>query len=148
MDCFARQTRCARLIPLLLSLASVVGVGHAQGLGPSLRVNVPFDFESGSRHFAAGSYLVRVESDHRLTLEGASDRLITNALPDESRDIATKSTVVFRRYGDRYFLREVWTAGRRTHIHCLPTKAEKQMEVALKAQRTPGVSVALLDSPK
>ena len=148
MNCFAKYKRSTRLLAALLSAGSLVAVSHAQTTGPLLRVAVPFDFENGSHRFAAGVYFVRLESDHRLVLEGTNARFVTATVPDESLKAATKSSVVFRRYGDRYFLREVWVAGRNTHVHCPATKTEKQVEIALKGQNKPGVMIAVLDGPK
>ena len=148
MNCFATYKRSTRLLAVLLSAGSLAAVSHAQVTGSLLRVAVPFDFQSGSHQFAAGVYFVRLESDHRFVLEGKNAREITSTVPDESLDPATKSSVVFRRYGDRYFLREVWVAGRKTHVHCPATNVEKQVEIALNNQNKPGVMIAVVDSPK
>ena len=148
MNCFASRTLFSRLLIAFLPLVSLAQTSHAQIASPLLRVNVPFDFENGSHRFAAGVYFVRVEADRRLVLQGAKDRLITSTVPDEDRDVPSKSTVVFRRYGDRYFLRGVAIAGQRTRVHCPPTKTEKQVELALKNQNKPGVMVALLNTSK
>ena len=132
MTSFVRRIVRSRMFALLLTSCSLASVGHAQPGVTVLRVNVPFQFENGSRHFAAGTYMVRVESNRRLILEGSGQRLVTATVPDERADPSPKSAVVFHRHGDRFFLREVWVAGRKTSVHCPATKVEKQMELAMK----------------
>ena len=148
MNCFARRFLATRLLRVVLSVVSLAGISGAQSTAAQLRVDIPFDFENGSHRYAAGVYFVHVDEDRRLTLDGATDRLVTGTIPDESMNVATKSSVVFRRYGDHYFLREVWIAGRKTHVHCPPSKTEKQVEIALRTKNKPGVTVALLDTSK
>ena len=147
MTCVALKRFRTVLLTNVLSIASLTAAGYAQLSGPLLRVEVPFAFESDSHHFAAGTYFVRVGTGI-LIIQGSGESMITSTVRDESLDATPKSSVVFRRYGDRYFLHEVWVAGRKTHVHCLPAKAEKQVRVAFASQHSDGVSVALLDSPK
>ena len=147
MTCLATNKFRTHLLTTVLAIASLTAAGYAQVSGPLLRVEVPFAFESNCRHFAAGTYFVRVGSG-MLSIQGSGESMITSIVRDESLDVARNSSVVFRRYGDRYFLREVWVAGRKTHVQCLPAKAEKQVQVAFANQHSAGVSVALLDSPK
>jgi hypothetical protein len=67
---------------------------------------------------------------------------------------ATESKVVFYRYGDRYFLREVWTKGSADHLLCPESKAEHRVRKIQQAANhapiaTPtNVEIALLENPR
>ena len=147
MTCLAPNRFRTRFLSAVLAITSLTAAGYAQANGPLLRVEVPFAFESNSHYFVAGTYFVRVGMQG-LTIEGSGAPMTVYTMRDEDLDAAPKSSLVFRQYGDRYFLSEVRVAGRKVHVRCVPTKAEKQEQIALANQHPAGVAVALLDSPK
>lgn len=106
---------------------------HAQS-ATKLSANVPFDFQVGAVDFAAGTcevYLlmpgvVRVtSSDHKKTV-----MVIAN--PTESTAYNQQARLIFQRYGDSYFLSQVWpdgTVGRRI------VPGRRQIELASNKQK-------------
>ncbi len=148
MNCRPLLSLYQRLSLSLLCVATLTAAGHAQLPRTQLQVSVPFAFESGSHHLPPGSYILRIGQGHLLSVEGERVSAVSMALPDEDRAPAIKSSVIFRRYGDHYFLREVWVAGKKTHTRCVPTHAEKQIQLAMRQSAAGGVVVALLESPR
>ena len=53
---------------------------------------------------------------------------------DQGLRPAEKGKLIFTRYGNHYFLREVWAAGVSAHIVCRRTSAETQMQQQIIAQ--------------
>jgi hypothetical protein len=115
---------------LVLALAPLSTALHAQG-GPAFaQVNVPFAFDTGSGHYPAGVYSLRMETPSVLMIKGASNSGLAMMRVVEDRGYRTKNGVaVFHRYGNRYFLNEISATGESRHIHLQPSKAEKQMQM-------------------
>ncbi len=116
-----------------LAVMSSTCVAHAQ---ETMKVNIPFDFVAGDRSLPAGEYSVNVTGAmHTLILvdrnvAGTSAILGTNAaLAPEPQ---SQSKLIFNRYGDRYFLSQVWMQGNTRGRQLLKSAREK--EIAQVAQ--------------
>jgi hypothetical protein len=106
-----------------LIMLSVLGVlttvaAHAQA-GKQFMVTIPFNFNVGGKALTAGQYLVgrsTQTSAEGLMLRGTDGRagvfILTRGMQTE--DVQQDSKLVFRRYGDQYFLGEVWVSGSST----------------------------------
>jgi hypothetical protein len=140
---FRASLFAAVLAVLPLSLAS-----HAQTNKAVGRFNVPFAFETGSRHFAAGRYTIRMEKPNIISIQGASGFAFAMMQQDEARQPANTTKLVFRRYGGRYVLSQVWTIGETGYLRHVPTKAEKQLQLASNATAPKGVEVAIMETPR
>ena len=91
-----------------------------------LHVNVPFEFTIGDKNLPAGEYNVSSLFNSGDTIvvsngENAAARLSTNMI---SPDAQEKSKLVFHRYGERYFLAEVWRAGENSGRRLVSSKGE------------------------
>jgi len=101
-----------------------------------MRVNIPFDFVAGTTSLPAGEYSVTVSGAvHTLLLidrkdASASVLIITNAAV--SAEPQSESKMIFNRYGDRYFLSQVWTAGYSSGRQLLKSAREKEMSQLAK----------------
>jgi hypothetical protein len=140
-----RTSICAAV----LALASLSSTAGAQSHSPVLMANVPFAFEVGSHHFAAGRYTVRMEADHIMSITGRSGSVTTMTMWDGQSKPSARSKIVFRNYGGRLFLHEVWSAGDRDHLLCTESKAEKQArisELASNREEAAEVELALVQT--
>ena len=150
MSTSAMSKICATLSALFLAAATLAAPSLAQGTQTKVRVNVPFAFEEGSVHHDAGSYTIGLEAGRIMTIHGTQSSLSLVRLNDTLSPVRT-SKVVFRRYGNRYFLRQVWTAGRSDYLDCGQSKAEKklqkELQIASRGADAQGVEVALLEMP-
>lgn len=139
------------LCAAVLALASLSSTSSAQMPHAVATANVPFDFEFGSQHFAAGRYTVRMESDHIMLITGQSNAGLALTRWDDGLKPSAQSKMVFRNYAGRLFLHEVWTTGDTAHLQCVESKAEKQARnsaIASNREKTPDVELALLQSPR
>jgi hypothetical protein len=117
---------------------------QAQDPGMIARMKVPFSFETGAKHFAAGVYTIRMENAHALLIRGVSTSGLALVSIEDNGVAAKAGKAVFRRYGNRYFLREVQVAGKSRHLRLPVTKEQNQLETASQ-RNTPGpVEIALL----
>ncbi|HVF49877.1 MAG TPA: hypothetical protein VNA19_07315 [Pyrinomonadaceae bacterium] len=90
---------------LMLAVASV----QAQ-TAVKINVHVPFDFIIGEARFSAGQYSVSEVSQHTLLIRSADgrERTLIQAPRMAAGEGRAKSRLVFRRYGDQYFLSQAW----------------------------------------
>ena len=123
----------------LLSLVLVAGSATAQTV--HVRADVPFNFAVGSNTYPAGAYSVKTigDRDNRVLLLHAEDgknsmAIISNATVNLTP--ADKTKLVFSRYGNQYFLSQVWVNGA-IRGHQLP-KSNREKEVAKAMARNSG----------
>ena len=137
----------ASLLAVILAAAPSSLVSQAQNLDESVVVNVPFAFGDGSQNFAAGRYSIAMDDQKILAIRGESNSGFVMAWLEQDSHPAETTKVVFRKYGDQYFLSEIWIAGESTHTYRLPSKQEKREEAAKKEVPTE-VVVAALEMPR
>jgi len=125
----------------LLSLLLVAGSAIAHTV--HVRGNIPFNFAVGNKTFPAGTYDVgtmgtRDSKMLRLQAREGNAGMIIGSNAAESLKPADKTKLVFNKYGNRYFLSQIWVGGA-TLGHQLP-KSSREKEVAreLAQDRTHG----------
>ena len=131
------STKIAMLV--LIGIAALSASAKAQSLGNRIKANIPFDFTVAGRKFGAGEYsIVRANptaGDQVLRVSSADDssRVLPATIPVTTLDAKDKSTLVFHRIGDEYFLAQVWLAGATTGRAFIKSSRERQLE---QEQRT------------
>jgi hypothetical protein len=145
----AKSTSKLRTHLLACTLGAVAMVSASQAFAQSnaMRVNVPFAFHNGSQRLPAGVYRVTIESTHLILLQGSSKSGYVNTNPEIGKP-GEKGKLVFQRYGDQYFLREVWASGSDTGEKCIKSKLERETQIAQSRAAQPGAEVALNEQPR
>ena len=114
---------------------------HAQS-STNLEANIPFDFVAGGKTMAAGAYTVGYTSSGVVAIKSAdrSGAVMSLATPLNAPFGAHKARLMFHRYGNTYFLVEVWGPenGRQ-----LPTTSQER-EMAARVGRSNASVVAAL----
>lgn len=130
------KSRMIRLAVLVLAVAFLPALLHAQMAikTPLFRVDVPFAFMAGGAHLPAGSYIVS-HVDPALVLiekqDGKARALVHVAI--ENSNSSTPTKLVFNKYGDQYFMAQVWTEQDQQVHHC--TKCREENQLAAQARR-------------
>jgi len=110
---------------LTLAVASV----HAQS-STKIEVSIPFDFTVGNSNLHPGKYTVTARGTAALMIRskdgGSTAMRLTNAIHNSEPSAKTK--LVFRQYGERYFLSEVWTVGENSGRQILQSRQELALE--------------------
>jgi hypothetical protein len=110
---------------------------QAQSLQYRIRVNIPFDFSIANKKLPAGNYSIgrAIQNSDNSVLSILDGRGHTKearlSIPVLAAEAKNQATLVFHRYGDEYFLYQVWTAGETTGRQFLKSSAER----ALQSQR-------------
>jgi hypothetical protein len=103
-----------QLIQTAIAALTLAVSGYAQHPPQEMKVTVPFDFAVASRVLPAGQYTFsklfsEPSSTRALVIQSAAGaHVVTFANPVESPRRQEIGKLVFHRYGDRYFLSEVW----------------------------------------
>lgn len=134
-----------------LAFAPICLPAHGQTDGHAMTVNVPFGFEVNGKHFEPGTYTVRTPEWGIVQIRGNSSVALAIAHDGQSYQPAKTAKVVFDRYGDHYFLRQLWfNAEETSYLECPESKGEKQAkrsELASNSKKPSNVELAMLRLP-
>lgn len=115
----------------------MLAIASAQAQTPSrAEVTVPFDFSAGTAKFKAGVYTVKRSTGTTLvirSLDGKTKALLNAPLTVGSRDAEPGQRLVFNKYGDQYFLSQIWLTvdfGRQLFPSNGETKAARNYKLA------------------
>ncbi len=129
---------------LIVGLAMYPAKAHAQIMG-QLEVNVPFEFHVGNSKLPAGKYVIHTLDDSGLTvMEISSADGSTSVLFDvrsvETGSVPAKNELIFNKYGNRYFLAQLFDEGNRNGDEVVASRDEKKIGQAADAQEHVTVS--------
>lgn len=112
-----------------LALATAAVSSNAQSRN-ELTANIPFEFVVGDKTLPGGAYTLRSESatGDALMVQGADNgkSAVRLSYPAKQKD-KTHSRLVFHRYGQSYFLAEVWD-GQSTGRQIVKSRQERAIE--------------------
>ncbi|PWT87718.1 MAG: hypothetical protein C5B55_14330 [Blastocatellia bacterium] len=125
-----------RVFSLLLSscvLALIAATTFAQLPGEPVRANIPFDFNINGKTLPAGEYEIARISDEADGLKITSvDHRGEHALfftePVQRMTTSRRGELIFHRYGEAYFLSEVWGPGLETGRELAPSRQERLLK--------------------
>jgi hypothetical protein len=109
--------------------------------GHRVDVRIPFAFQVGSVQMPAGSYAMHVRFSHKIVqLEEQGSRkpalVLLSGSPSEDAKSQRTGRLIFHRYGDRYFLREVWDGDSGPGVVSPPSREEKMLRHKQAATQT------------
>lgn len=138
-----------RTLVLASTLAFLPAFG--QSSSHTMSVHVPFGFELGSQHFAPGVYTIKTPTQNVVQIQGSSRTALALTNNGQSYKPTKTTKVVFDKYGDHYFLRQIWFSAEDTsYLECPESKAEKQAkrgDIASNEKHASNVEIALLRLP-
>jgi len=99
----------------MFSLCAAVASANAQ-LSTPIRAKIPFDFTVGDKKLPAGEYTFsRLSFLNTTTMlissVDSSTHLVQSTFGAQVLTPKNESTLVFHKYGDQYFLEQIWTGG-------------------------------------
>lgn len=134
------QKQILKSVTMLLLIAAVAMMAalvsaHAQS--GIVVADVPFEFAVGSKSLGAGEYSVRGFSTSGnavlISNKDSNDGVIRLTHSIHAGIVPNQAKLVFHRYGQRYFLSEIWTAGEQTGRQLLKSAEERALENQLAA---------------
>lgn len=136
------------LITLLVTIAfaSALASVSAQTPGHNITASIPFEFNVGDKTLPAGQYAIgRINSDGsqlRISNREESASRLTQAV--QASEPKEESVLVFKRYGDRYFLSQVWMVGEREGRQMLKSSSEEAMDQDLAKNKANAETVTII----
>ena len=126
------KTRMIHFAALLAIILLVPALLHAQMAikQPLFRVDVPFAFVAGGVHLPAGQYHVYHPGDPYLIVIEKDDgraRAMAYVHPSATDPSESITKLVFNKYGDQYFLAQVWTEPDQEVHQCFRCRAEQML---------------------
>lgn len=118
---------------VVLVVLALMMAGESLAQTIRMKADVPFEFIVNGSTLPPGQYTVQsfgAMDGKTLLVRNAemNQNATVNAIGLESKTTAKATKLVFHRYGDRYFLAQVWIAGNERG-HALP-KSHREAELA------------------
>jgi hypothetical protein len=131
----------------LLMCGLLIGLAAASANAQStIKVNVPFDFTIGTNLLEAGEYTVQPASaavgSEVLALRDAAgnSRFVMMGIRREPNSKDKQPKLVFHRYGDLYFLSQVWLSAGEAGVEIRPGSHEREL-LASQSTVAEGVTI-------
>ena len=121
---------------LLLTFSTALGQSDRQ----TTIIHIPFNFTVGEKAFTAGTYVIernRKDSDQVWVIRHKDNvgKAMLLTRPVRANETQQETRLVFRQYGDLYFLAEFWTRGDQTGREIQVSDREKALDKALADKR-------------
>ena len=132
------------LVSMFIFCAAVASA-NAQ-LSIPIRAKIPFDFNVGEKKLPAGKYTFsRLSgfSDNKAMLVSSADaRAHVFQSTFEARILKAKddSTLVFHKYGDQYFLEQIWSGGEQEGTQVPESRSERTIRQQLAQSQQSNMS--------
>ena len=131
---------------VMIAVALLVLVVPASAQKLSVQARVPFNFNVGAQAMPAGDYQVSIDGWGQMRLSrvrmGNATAALTNAIGGgQTQD--RLPMLVFNRYGDHYFLSEVWTGGTYRGHQLMISSTERDYARGAKVESTSIVATRL-----
>ena len=126
------KTRILNLAVLVALVVLLPAMLHAQmAIRQQLfQVDIPFAFVAGGVHLPAGHYSVYHPGDPYLIVIEKDDgraRAMAYVHPSATSPSESSTKLVFNKYGDQYFLSQVWTEPDQEVHQCFRCQAEQTL---------------------
>jgi hypothetical protein len=122
------KRKLAGILTLVVLSLFVTAIGASAQT--AAKANVPFNFQVGNAHMAAGSYLVSEQGMNNILIRGlkTTASAMSTARPDEASN--GRARLVFYHYGDHYILTQVWGAYGTSGLILPTSKLEKELRAS------------------
>ena len=125
------------VVALTITFAAVPAAADSFG---SIRVDVPFEFSAGHSVFPAGKYTIQPagvisKGVIRITSEDGKTSGVLLTISAESIESKDETALIFHRYGDQYFLFQVWVVGDTIGLEIPKSSTERQAVRAVEADK-------------
>ena len=128
------KKQLSSIMTVLSLLIAMTGIGFAQ-VPAAISVDIPFDFTVGNKPLPAGKYIIkRLGNAETLIISSADNE---NSVPflvhgGETAKGAAPCQVSFNRYGEQYYLSQIWDGSDNMGKKLLKSKAERETATRIR----------------
>ena len=147
---FHFASRISKTLARTLVLGALASASAAFAQSHSVTATVPFPFEVSGQKLSAGPYRLDQMSAHILAIRSTTSHTMATVITNSEQRFEPTSggKLVFRKYGHRYFLSQVWAPGSSIGQSCVKSRAEKEVQLAKTEAAAPDVTLALNSLPR
>jgi hypothetical protein len=115
----------------ILAALSLVATSLVAQSKPPIKVSVPFNFVAGAKTLPAGEYQVQADGPSVVWIRSADFKTNLNLISNSAQNAQMYGVAAlkFNRYGDRYFLSQIWM-GSNLGQELPKTRAEREQIAA------------------
>jgi hypothetical protein len=126
------KKQALRAITALSFIFALTAVSASAQTERKRGINIPFSFTVGTKTLPAGRYRVephRGDSDRVWLVQSTDGRAsaLVMTMSAQARTTPEDTKLVFHRYGDQYFLSQIWTPGGNTGRELLMPHLEREL---------------------
>ena len=147
---FYFASRISKALARTLVLGALASASAAFAQSHTVTATVPFPFEVNGQKLPAGPYRLDQMSAHILNVRSTTNHAAVTVITNEEQrfEPTSRGKLVFRKYGHRYFLSQVWAPGSSIGQSCVKSRAEKEVQLAKIETAAPDVTLALISLPR
>jgi hypothetical protein len=125
----------------MFTLCVAVASANAQ-LSKPIRAKIPFDFNVGNKELPAGEYtfsrLSGISNSETMTVSNADASTYVFQTTFQARVLTPKNetTLVFHKYGDQYFLDQIWSGGEQEGTQMPESRRERSRRQLAQTQQS------------
>ena len=129
----------------MFTLCAAAASANAQLTIP-IRAKIPFDFNVGEKKLPAGKYtfsrLSGFSDNHAMSVSNAdaSVHVFQSTFEASALKAKNESTLVFHKYGDLYFLEQIWSIGEQDGTQLSESRSERTIRQQLAQTRQSNLS--------
>jgi hypothetical protein len=115
-------------------LVTTVAPTQGQSLAYRIKANIPFGFSIGDKELPSGKYSIGRANQNSddivlaITDVNGRSKALQMSSSIQTWRVKDRPTLVFHRYGDQYFLFQVWPAGERTGRQFIKSRREREIQ--------------------
>ena len=114
----------------LIAFASFAAAGSALAQDRAAQATVPFDFTVGNKLLPPGTYIITPQDYGVIMIQNPRRNItVLTTTTFDSREPRSGGKLVFNKYGDQYFLREVLCASASLSVDLPQSKQEKRVHL-------------------
>lgn len=147
-----KQVMTVMVVAMFFAMLAVASV-QAQGAG-TMSVTIPFDFAVAGKTLPAGKYYLQRSTEGARVVTQIRSRDKTDGVylpethPVQGSEIQAESKLVFNKYGDQYFLSQVWISGNKTGSELFKSRKERALVQQLAQRAVKPETIAVADRAK
>jgi len=145
------RTRTLKTMIMMSILMALSALSANAQKGGSFVVKVPFAFTVSGKTLPAGQYVFARSakaSSEVIMIRSKERGAYVQTKQVQSQDIQEKTKVMFKRYGDQYFLFQIWISGRNIGRELFKSTQEQQSERELAQHAIKPDTIAIVVRPR
>jgi hypothetical protein len=109
-------------------LASLISAGSVSAQDHTVRATVPFDFTVGNKLLPSGTYTITSDTPNVIVFQNGGRYLAMSTVYADDNQ-STTGKLVFKKYGDQYFLSEILCSPSYMNVQITTSKLEKRARI-------------------